>query len=177
MERNLLPALAATIALTGCAGLDLRSMTREQAASVHTKDNTISGYVLYAPMVVVDVTLREVCVGKDAAGKCINEPRCSAGSPFVLPDYSKPYRIDVRSGLGKAGVDVSIAEGWRLGGIKDSSDNTAVLGLVEKFLAGAGVLTAKVTNGAPGRECKAAGLYRVSIDDTGPTLTKLFSYQ
>jgi len=177
MERNLLRALATTIALTGCAGLDLQSMTREQAASVHTKDNTISGYVLYAPMVVVDVTLREVCVGKDAAGKCVNEPRCSAGQPFLLPDYAKPYRVDIRSGLGKAGVEVGISDGWRIGNLKDSSDNTQILGLVEKILTGAGVFSVKsATDGAPSKECKAAGLYRVDIDDKGAKLTQLLLY-
>jgi len=40
----------------------------------------------------------------------------------------KPYLIDVKSGLGKAGTDVTIIDGWRLGNVKDNSDNTAILG-------------------------------------------------
>jgi len=36
--------------------------------------------------------------------------------------------IDIKSGIGKAGADITIIDGWRLGSVKDNSDNTAMLG-------------------------------------------------
>lgn len=60
-------------------------------------------------------------VGKDDKGSCV------VGKPFVPPDYSRPYRIDSKAGLGKSGVEVTIMDGWILGTFKDNSDNTAIL--------------------------------------------------
>jgi hypothetical protein len=63
-------------------------------------------------MVVVEVSQKEVCSAQDAKGKCTGDSviSCSAGTPFVLPDTSKPFLVNSKSGFGKAGVDVAITE-------------------------------------------------------------------
>jgi len=90
-----------------------------------------------------------------------------------LPDTSKPFLINVRSGFGKTGVDVAITNGWQLGNIKDNSDNTALLGTVEKIL-GLGVKS--IAREPTAGKCKAPGLYRVNHAPTGVTLSPLLIY-
>jgi hypothetical protein len=138
--------------LGGCAGLDIRPLTREQAASVHAGGGP-AGYIVYAPMTVIEVSDRD---------------GCRAGAPFQLPDYSKPYLVRSRSGLGRNGVDIAISEGWMLGGIKDTSDNGALLDAVGTVLGvrggGGG---AAAGGGAAGGACRAPGLYRLAPDAAG----------
>ena len=126
-------------------------------------------------MVVVEVSQKEVCNAQDARGKCTGASviSCSAGTPFVLPDTSKPFLVNSKSGFGKAGVDVAITNGWQLGSIKDNTDNTALLGTLDKIIA----LGAKsfARDGA-GEQCKASGLYRVIQAPAGVTLSPLLIY-
>ncbi len=126
------------VLLGGCAGVDIVPIPPEEAAGVHRKDAP-RGYIVYAPMVVVEIKA-------DKAGGC------AVGTTMVLPDYRRPYRVRVRNGFGKSGVDLEFQDGWLLGRVKESADNTAVLSaLTEAFQAQA-------------VNCPAAGLYRVNPD-------------
>jgi hypothetical protein len=127
-------------------------------------------------MIVVEVALREVCAAKNDKNACVEtETRCAIGEPKVLPDLAKPFLVDIKSGFGKAGVDVTIVDGWRLGNVKDNSDNTAILGLVEKLAV---PLLARAEAGATARRvgCRAPGLYRVEIEGTVVKLAPLVAY-
>lgn len=166
-----------SLCLSGCAGVDMKPISQEQAVSAHQADSTANGYIVYEPVVVVEVSEKDVCVAKDDKGNCkAQETRCSAGTPFVLPDYSKPYLVNAKSGFGKAGVDITITDGWRLGNIKDNSDNTAVLGTVEKLL-GSGIIPFHAFNmPEQNKKCNAPGLYRVTVDQAGVKLTRILVY-
>lgn len=164
-----------TMTLAGCAGLDITPISPSEEASAHAGNSTLKGYVIYEPMVVVEVTNKEVCREKDDKGNCKETPEiaCSAGSPFTLPDPSKPFLLNTRSGFGKAGVDVTITNGWQLGNLKDNSDNTAILGTIEKL---AGSKSYSATSSISSNKCKAPGLYRVNIKDSAVELTPLLVY-
>jgi hypothetical protein len=157
----------------GCAGIDLKSISNEDAVKAHAKGSSVSGYIVYQPVVVVEIGQKDVCVKKDSEGNCkAQETRCFAGMPFVLPDYSKPYLIDIKSGFGKSGADITIADGWRLGNVKDNSDNSAILGTIEKLFTHQSSQLA----GTQDRGCKAPGLYRVDIDQSGIALSRILVY-
>ena len=144
------------LALAGCAGLDIQPLTPQQAAAAHA-GNGPAGYIVYAPMMVVEISDRN---------------GCRVGAPFQLPDYARPYRLRSRSGLGRSGVDVSIADGWMLGGFKDTSDNTALLGTAGQLLGMRGG-----TGGPPPAGCRAPGLYRlVARPDGAVELAALHTY-
>ena len=117
-------------------------------------------------------TILVPCGAQDVKGHCTGASviSCSAGAPFVLPDASKPFLVNVKSGFGKTAVEVAITNGWQLGNIKDHSDNTALLGTLEKIIA----LGAKsiAREGAAG-QWKASGLYRVIQAPAGVTLGPL----
>jgi hypothetical protein len=131
--------------LAGCAGLDIRPLTREQAALAHAGSGP-EGYIVYAPRTVIELS------DKDG---------CRAGAPFQLPDYSRPYLVRSRAGLGHSGVDVAISEGWMLSGIKDTSDNAAVLDAAGRVFGTHG------GQGGGGGACHAPGLYRLGQDASG----------
>lgn len=155
--RNGLSVQIAVLALAGCAGLDIQPLTPQQAAAAHA-GNGPAGYIVYAPMTVVEISDRD---------------GCRVGAPFQLPDYARPYRLRSRSGLGRSGVDVSIADGWMLGGFKDTSDNTALLGTAGQLLGMRG------GNGGtpPAGGCRAPGLYRlVARPDGAVELAVLHAY-
>ncbi len=158
----LFPLITASIA--GCAGVDITPISPAEEAAAHAGGGKLKGYIVYEPMVVVEVTQKQV-------GTTIT---CSAGTPFILPDTSRPFLVNARSGLGKAGVDVTIVNGWQLGNIKDSSDNTALLGTVEKILGVSGVK--EITREGPAGKCKEPGLYRVNLEPRGVTLSRLLVY-
>ena len=176
MERLAWGIVVAACALAGCSGVSIRPISPALERSAHESDGAASGYVVYGPMVVVEVVEREVCVAKNEKGACAGtETRCAIGEPKVLPDLSKPFLVEIKSGFGKAGVDVTIADGWRLGNIKDSSDNTAILGLIEKIAV---PLLARAESGAATRRtgCRAPGLYRVEIEGNAVKLAPLVAY-
>lgn len=158
--------------LAGCAGVDVRPITARQADSAHAPDSEVRGYIVYAPLVVVEVSRQEGCAGKDDKGHCVPGVQCVAGKPFLLPDYSRPYLIDARAGLGRAGLDMTIADGWRLGSLKDSSDNGDLLGALERIVTRSGA----VGPGSAAGECRAAGLYRIATGPDGLELSKLLVY-
>jgi len=172
MRWLVLTGTCAALVVAGCAGVDVRPITARQAESAHEAGRDVRGYIVYAPLVVVEVSRQEGCIGKDDKGHCVPGVQCVAGKPFLLPDYSRPYLIDAHAGLGRAGLDVTIADGWRLGSLKDSSDNGDLLGALDKIMTRSGTAGARSTDG----ECRAAGLYRVSTGPDGLELSKLLVY-
>ena len=162
---HVLPATLACLMLSGCAGLDITPISPADEAAAHAGTRPLKGYVVHAPMVVIELSRREICP-RDEKGKCSgpSEIACVAGTPFTLPDPTRPFLVDIRSGLGKAGVDVAITNGWQLGNLKDSSDNSAILGTIEK-IAGTRLLHLS-RDDAGGPSCPA-GLYRLRSDGTG----------
>jgi len=173
--RNLAALCFSIGLLTGCAGLEMTTLRPDQVTNARLATGTpLEGYVVYEPIVTVEVSIKDVCLaGKDDNGKCKAQTvtQCAASTPFLLPDYSRPYLIKSKSGLGKAGIDIAITDGWRLANIKDNSDNTAILGTFEKLLG--------LKSGVPdagGTKCKAPGLYRVTLEEGKPALTPLRLY-
>jgi hypothetical protein len=134
----------------GCSGLDIKPISAQQDENAHNGEINLNGYIVYEPVIAVEVSTKD--------------EKCSVGSPFVLgPDYSKPFIINTRSGFGKAGVDVTIQNGWMLSAIKDNSDNTAVLGTIERLamkeFKSSPPVTAK-------NKCISEGIYRVILDNS-----------
>lgn len=157
-------SLVLPVSLCACAGVDVTALTPAQAQHMHAGGKVPAGYVVYAPMVVVEVTQEEVCVAKDDKGHCqAQETRCLAGKPFTLPDESRPYLVSLRSGLGKAGSQIDITDGWMLGRMRDDADGTSSLGLVQKLL-GLRLGQAVETGAGGGHACMAAGLYRATLE-------------
>ena len=151
--------LAAIAALGGCAGVSIDPISADKAGKAHSQDGAVKGYIVYGAMIVMQIGETEVCTQRGNDGKCTaNKTVCTVGTPTVLPDYSKPYSVDIRSGLGKAGVEVQIADGWRLSGVKDASDNTALLSFLEKNI----FKTESVTKSTAAGPCGALepGLYQ-----------------
>lgn len=171
MKKLFIIVIAAS--LTGCAGLDISSLSVDKANNAHKPNNGVKGYIVYHPMMVVEVGEKELCIARNDAGRCVKvKTVCGIGEPKTLPDYSKPYLLNPKSGFGKSGVEVKVVDGWRLGGINNESDNTALLSV----LAAAGgiqALTAvdKITSG-----CTETGLYRLSFKNRSMKLTPLLKY-
>lgn len=161
--------------LSACAGVNIRPISTEQEKAAHSGDSSVQGYIVYAPLILFSVGETEVCtkpLPKDQTCPADAIRRvCGVGSPIVIPDFSKPFAVDIQTGLGKAGADIQIADGWRLTGVKDSSDNTALLTLLQKAV---GVSIAATEAGC----AELAGLYRWKIDpnarDTKPSLERVF---
>lgn len=170
---SLLALIAASVA--GCAGLDITPLSPDQDKAAHAGGTALKGYVIYAPMVVVEVTRKTVCGKPKADGQCEGTPEvtCTAGTPFTMPDPTKPFLVNSQSGFGKAGVEVTITNGWQLGSIKDNSDNTAILGLVEKLVP---LLRMAVEPAHPSPETCKAGLYRATYDGQKVELKELLLY-
>lgn len=161
--------------LSACAGVTIRPISTQQESAAHSGDSSVRGYIVYAPLILFSVGETEVCTkGPPNNQSCPADAIrrvCGVGSPIVIPDFSKPFAVDIQSGLGKAGTDVQIADGWRLTGVKDSSDNTALLTLLQKAV---GVSIAPTEAGC----AELAGLYRWKIDpntrEAKPSLERIF---
>ena len=138
LVRNGFVVASLAMLLGGCGSVDIVPISPEEAAGAHREDAP-KGYIVYAPVVVVEIRA-------DKAGGC------AVSRTMVLPDYRRPYRVRVRNGFGKSGVELAFQDGWLLARVKESADNTAVLSaLTEAFQAQA-------------VNCPAAGLYRVNPD-------------
>lgn len=157
MKRHLIRVIIPFL-LAGCSGLQIDTLKYSEVKAARAdKGKPLDGYVIYEPMTVVELSLKESCSkALDKDGKCTGTTikQCSASIAFQLPDYSKPYLLKNKNGFGKAGVDVTITDGWKLGGFKDNTDNTAILGVLEKVIT-------KDFNAASASDCKA-GLYKLS---------------
>lgn len=124
-------ALAAL--LSACAGVTLTPISKEDALHRHDPGGSAKGYTVYAPMLVVQIERVKKCLKtKPKSDECEGDPvlLCQIGEPKLFPDYSRPFVVDSKSGLGKAGTEIAITNGWMLSSVKDSSDNTALLAAV-----------------------------------------------
>jgi len=162
--------------LTGCAGLDISSLTVDDANKAHVNTGQVKGYIVYQPMIVVEISERELCLARNAAGKCTSvKTVCGIGDPKTMPDYSKPYLVNPKSGFGKAGVEVDIEDGWRLGKIKDESDNTELLSVLAE---GAGIQSTEnlVPSNGDVTGCSQSGLYRLKLDEGKMNMDPIITY-
>jgi len=163
--------LVCTTLLAGCAGVSIDPISPTKSGAAHTDNGSVSGYLVYGPMIVMQIGESEVCTQRANDGKCTaNKTLCTVGAPTALPDYSKPFAVNIRSGFGKAGVEVQIADGWRLSGVKDASDNTALLSFIEKNV----LKTESIARAKPDKPCGALepGLYQWTPGSTN-ALTRL----
>ncbi len=138
------------VVLAGCGGLKITSLTAEQAEKAH-KDGKVAGYIVYHPMLVV--RLAETCE--------------ITGDPVVLPDYHKPFLLEIERGLGRSNVDLRIEDGWRFGGVKTEADNTALL---------KGAVAGRPSSGLFPKESKETctpGFYKLIVKDKKVTFEVL----
>ena len=112
-------AVLAAVLCSACAGVSINPISIDKAKQAHASDGNLKGYIFYSPVVVVELSDKVVCLAQKPNQECErSEVTCSAGTPFVLPDYSKPFVVDIHSGFGKAGADISFKDGWLLSQVK-----------------------------------------------------------
>lgn len=143
--------------LAGCGGLEISSLTVEDATNAHLNEK-VPGYIVYHPMIAVDVN-----------------KECKVGAPKTLPDYKKPFLLKLTQGIGKFSVDLKIEDGWRLDGIKTEADNTALLETLKDKLSVESVLPGEKEKRDPSKapdvseKCEP-GLYKLSFVNEGIAL-------
>jgi hypothetical protein len=158
--------------VAGCAGLDVKTLKSHEVKDARAKGGApLSGYIVYEPMVIVSVSWPKICIGtEEPGGACKGQlvTHCAA-STLLLPDYEKPYLVSTRAGLGKAGAEVTIVDGWMLGTLKDSSDNAALVSALASFKSSPATVQPSIAKkDEPG--CKLPGLYRLVFKDGLPNL-------
>lgn len=94
--------------LSGCAGISINPITNQDET-----ERNFNGYVVYSPKVFVHVKVVD------------NDCKIST---FQMPDYAKPFTVNINGGFGKINANVNIINGWMLGGIIADIDNTSVVG-------------------------------------------------
>ena len=160
----------------GCAGIDIKPITADRAKNAHNTGTDDKGYIVYSPVVIIEIKEEAICLEQDANGKCVKSKIvCKAEKlPYLLPDYSKPFLIRPRSGFGKTDVELNIAEGWRLDSVKDKSDNTAVLDNLIKAVKEVRDIKSRVTgvsdvskSSSKTEGCPKSGLYRLEYSKKG----------
>lgn len=143
------------MASTGCASMSIQPISASKVAAWEG-ENGPKGYVVYHPLLALEISEKRECADdKDCKNPVYS---CSAGKPFYMPDFTKPYEITSKAGLGKAGMDVSIVDGWQLSSAKDSSDNTAFLSAISTIFKPSGL-------DGGGKRCDTQGLY--TLDAAG----------
>ncbi|MBW2570520.1 MAG: hypothetical protein JRD93_15650 [Deltaproteobacteria bacterium] len=163
----------------GCAGIDIKPITAEKAQNAHKTGTDDKGYIVYSPVVIIEIKEEMICLEQDANGKCVKSKTvCKAEKlPYLLPDYSKPFLIRPQSGFGKTDVELNIAEGWCLDSVKDKSDNTAVLGDVIKAVKEVAAIAKSLTPPSDKIEgCPKTGLYRLEYSEGKLELVPLLIY-
>lgn len=157
--------------LSGCGGLEISSLSVEEAEGAHKSGQKISGYIVYHPMIVVAVKKEKVAT-EDGTIQAI---KCVVGKPQTLPDYEKPFLLRLKPGIGKSSVNLKIEDGWRLDGVEAESDTTALL---EEIVRRGGVLSTSTLPDEQQAEpetditCKPdlePGLYRLSLKNRPAT--------
>lgn len=166
---------------TGCAGTYIKPITAERAQKAHTTDTDDKGYIVYSPVVIVEIKEGALCLKQDAGGKCLESKIVckisESEKPILLPDYSKPFLIRPQAGFGKTDVELNIADGWRLDSVKDKSDNSAVLGNVIKEVTDiAKLLKAQTAPSDKIEGCAKTGLYRLEYSKGKLELVPLLIY-
>ncbi len=150
--------------LAGCGGVEISSLSDEEAEKAHQSGHKIPGYIVYHPMIVVEV--KEIIEKEvETEDSIIREygkiKECVVGKPQTLPDYEKPFLLRLKPGIGKSSVDLKIEDGWRLDGIKTESDNTALLQVLQKIVTQGASVSLMPSDGT----CELKpGLYRLSLE-------------
>ena len=136
MIRKITLSFLFLLMVAGCAGIDIKPITAERAKNAHETGTDDKGYIVYSPVVIVEIKAEAICIEKNASGTCVKSEIGYKAEKFtdLLPDYSKPFLVRPRSGFGKTDVELSIKDGWCLDSVKDKSDNAAVLDNVIKAL-------------------------------------------
>lgn len=173
--RKILIIFVGLFILAGCAGTYIKPITADRAQEAHTTGTDDKGYIVYSPVVIIEIKEDTICLKQDTAGKCSEyEIVCKISEkPILLPDYSKPFLIRPQAGFGKADVEISIVDGWQLGKVTDKSDNTAVLDSVIKAVKEVTTLTKGVSKAAG---CPKAGLYKLEYSKGNLQLEPLLIY-
>lgn len=158
MVRLLAGILLALLVLTGCSGISIKGLDKRPA-----NPSALAGYLVYEPIVMV-------AVAQAQHGGC-------AVTQFTVPDYRRPYLLGARTGLGKSGVNVTITDGWRLGGFTDNSDNSSLFPVSDMFKALVGADEREGEGaGATPRACDFTGLFVVGEGAAGlPVFTRVSS--
>lgn len=110
-------SLCTSIVLSGCGGI----VIKETGASNE-------GYRVYAPRVLVNVTETRTCKKPQAGGACPEgefDYSCTVSAPFYLPNFDEEYMVRFKRGVGSYSGEVSIVNGWMLGGAKESGDTNS----------------------------------------------------
>ncbi|SRR5258706_10919011 len=177
MLRINLVLLCTFIGVFGCAGVTIKPVrgTPEQVRESLIAANQ-DGYVIYHPMIVFEVVDKEVCKEKNKNGACqAFTVVCSLGTKQIVPDYDQAYVVRINSGFGKAGVDVTIADGWLLNNVKDNSDNTALLDVLFKAAFGGYKPSAETRFLENDFGCKERGLYRYKLINGKASICRIWS--
>ncbi len=154
--RHLTLIVSLTLVIAGCSGLEIKTLGPADVKNAHADEGKRPqpGYIVYGPMLLVMISEVETCLGKQKENGDCEGPvakKCALSEPILFPDSSRPFLVRSKNGLGKAGVDVTILDGWRLGSFKDESDNTALLAAVEKLA---------IARNTPSKTTCKVGLYR-----------------
>lgn len=163
----------------GCAGIDIKPITADRAKNAHNTGTDDKGYIVYSPVVIIEIKEEAICLEQDANGKCVKSKTvCKAEKlPYLLPDYSKPFLVRPQSGFGKTDVELSIKDGWCLDSVKDKSDNAAVLDNVIKAVKEVSDITKHTTESSYKTEgCPKSGLYRLEYSEGNLVLEPLLIY-
>lgn len=152
MLRITIGLLTATL-FAACAGYSIE------------RNGTGDGYDVYAPYPYL------------AGSTSVKDGATSVTYSIVyLPDMSRRYRVRSWAGLGKADFTFTFADGWKLTGVTDKSDNTSVAESITKLVSLAQGLIPKGLGGAADAAAGAGPvLYRIEFDDCGKVcgLTKV----
>ena len=82
--RKLLVAAMCILLVSGCAGLSIEPIPEDKAKKAHKNPSAVGdGYIVYHPIVAVEIQERAVCITRNRAGTC-TDPRlvCRAESLF-----------------------------------------------------------------------------------------------
>lgn len=107
--KKLILILSSLVFLSSCAGVNIKPITKEQDTTDLRK--SLNGYIVYSPKHNIKVT--------NIFGNCIIENN-------YIPDYSKPFTIELESGLGKFEGSIKIKDGWMLETVTVKTDNTSI---------------------------------------------------
>lgn len=127
----------------------------------HVKDGEVSpGIHFYEPRPYLLVTKTE---GKDATDKLTST---FTSQIIWLPDHSRRFKVEIKSGWGTVNGSVKLQNGWMLDTLGAQMDSK----IPETIAAAGGLLTAVISKEPPTRAMAgllSEGLYKITIDAEG----------
>jgi hypothetical protein len=144
--------------LMSCASI--KSITPEEALNAHTKLHSVDGYIVFHPLVVVEVS-----------------ENCIAAKSFLLPNYNRPFLVTIRAPFIGSPGSMVVEDGWRLSNLGGSTGTAAALGALIAGTGGRLLLGKEDIDDTLGKKtiCKP-GLYRMDITDKGVRFIPLLQY-